>query len=988
MKRTYVLLISFLFISFSILMADTDRATISGMVSDPSGATVSDAKVTLNYPNTGYTRTSVTARDGSYTFAVLPAGTVILTIEKSGFRTVKYDKVDLDAGQILKLDVQLPIAASTETIDVRGVAAALNETSAEIGSVTVSEQIANMPLNGRSWQTLLALTPGAINQGTGVASEIRFNGHGVDDNNLQFDGVDATGVRNQVPRGDIRLAISLESISEIRVRSGEYTAESGDTTAAQINVISKSGSNNFHGSAFEYLRNDALDIRGPFDLSLPPFHLNQFGASLGGPLRENKAFFFMDYEGLRQDMRLYQQGLVPNSSFRAAALAMSPEIAPLLNAYPVGMTPVDANTDNWQAPLAETNNQDSGLFRLDYRINEHASVFARYSTDKMRATTPSGDSYPQLQNTTATNGVVEFSYIFSQDTLNDFRAGINRNPFDRVYTNPLIPALQVTGFMTLNGASDGLQDSTSYTIVDNFTRVLGRHTLKAGIEIRPLNFALRSIADGSTLTYASPTALENNQLTNATLNGYLPFVAVAKTQYFWYGQDEWRVSPRLTLNLGLRYEKLNVLRQPQHRDMPFDIEGCGGYCATGSKFTNPSPNDFAPRIGLAWRPFGENTVVRAGFGMYFGEGQLGNETSPVENLTTRAFVTASEVTPQNFSELLQAAPPADLATVTDPIDQQLDRRDMYTSQWSLSVQRTLLGGFVAQATYLGSEGTQMFMRKWVNLPDPVTNVAPLPQYGILSFKGFGSNSSFHALQLALSSHQYNGLTLSANYQLAHAIDENSPGGDDASQIMITSCPKCDKASSTFDARHTFNLNAFYILPFGKGKSLLNSGVASKILGGWGLAGIASARSGMPINVTVTRAQDDIPDRDSRATERPDLVPGVSIYPAHRTINNWLNLNAFAVPASGTWGDAGRNIALGPNLVDLDAAVQRKFLITERVNLDARAEVFNLANHPQYANPNANISSPSSFGVITQTVNTGQTGTGLPRQFEFSLRLNF
>jgi len=989
------LLLLFFFASVSILMADTDRATISGIVIDPSGAAVSDAGVTVNYPNTGYTRALVTARDGSYTVATLPPGILILTIEKSGFRTVKYNNVNLAAGQVLKLDVKLEIATAAQTIDVRGEPAALNETSAEIGSVTSSEQIANLPLNGRSWQTLLALTPGAINQGTGVAGQIRFTGHGVDDNNFQLDGIDATGVRNQVPRGDLRLAISLESISEVRVRSAEYTAESGDTNGVQVDIISRTGSNNLHGSLFEYFRNDALDTRGPFDpTTVPPFHLNQFGANLGGPLLKNRTFFFMDYEGLQQDMTMHEIGYVPSQTFRTAALVISPEISPLLNAYPSGTSKTsDPNIEEWNGPLAQSNSQNSGFFRLDHRFNGRASAFVRFSMDKMDAKTPAGDSTgyvndPQLSTTSATNGAIQLSYVFSQNTLNDFRAGINHNPFDRVYTSSILPELKVTGFTTLQGASDGLQDSTSYTMVDNFTRVFGRSTVKAGIEIRPLRFALRSIADGSALVYSSPAALENNQLTQAEIHGYLPTVWVGKTQYFSYIQEEWRILHRLTLNLGLRYEKLNVLKQNEHNDWPFDIQGCGGYCAFGSKFTDPSPNDFGPRVGLAYRPFDENTVLRAGFGMYFGEGQLGNQTSPVENLTSRADVDPSQITAANFSETLLAAPPSNIASKNVPIDQQMDRKDMYTSQWSASVERTFFYDYLASATYLGSEGAQLFMRKWVNVLDPVTKVAPLPQYGILSYKGYGANSSFHALQLALSSREHNGLTMGANYQLAHAIDANAPGGDDASAVMITSCPKCDRASSTFDARHTFNLNAVYELPFGKGKNLLNAGVPSVVFGGWSLAGIAEARSGLPINVTVTRSAGNIPDGDTSAAQRPNRVEGVSIYPEHKSISNWLNPNAFSVPASGAWGNLGRNIARGPSMVDIDASMQRNFRITKRISLGARAEVFNLANHPQYGMPSANISSSASFGVISQTVNGGQTGTGLPRQFELAARLNF
>src|SRR5215510_10858095 len=367
------------FLSSALLFAQ-DRAAINGAVKDASGAVVPGASVELVSSATGLHRTTVSGLQGLYEITPLPVGSFTLTITAAGFKPTTIRDIDLQYGETRTIDASLEVGGIAEIVTVEATVEAPNRTNAELSGVIESTQIKEIPVSGRNWASLMLLTPGAINYGNGAQRAIRFSGHSLDDSNFTFDGVDTSGVQEQTQKSDTRLNIALDAIQEFRVSTSNYTAESGAAGGAQINVVSKAGTNQFHGGTFYALRSDKLDSRSPFDgTTLPPFTLHQFGASLGGPLVKDKAFFYLNYEGLRQSLGQTFTNFVPNATFRYQVLAKSPAVAPILNAYPRGETPVDSVTDQITKVTKDTIREDAGMARFDYRFDSRNSAFFRYN---------------------------------------------------------------------------------------------------------------------------------------------------------------------------------------------------------------------------------------------------------------------------------------------------------------------------------------------------------------------------------------------------------------------------------------------------------------------------------------------------------------------------------------------------------------------------------------------------------------------------------
>src|SRR5215831_7433129 len=405
-----------------------DRAAIDGVVTDASGAVIPDAKVELDSSTTGFHRTTLTGPNGLYQMTPLPVASYTIKITKEGFKPTVINNVQLEYAQTRTFDVKLKVGDFEQSVSVEAAAESVNRTNAEISGVIESEQIKKIPVSGRNWASLMLLAPGAVNYGDGAQRSIRFSGHSLDDSNFTFDGVDTSGVQEQTQKADTRLNIALDAIQEFRVSTSNYTAETGAAGGAQINVVSKKGTNQFHGSGFYALRSDALDSRSPFDgPTLPPFTLHQFGASLGGPVVKDKAFFYLNYEGLRQDLGETFTNFVPNAAFRAQVLAKSPALAPILKAYPVGQTPVDSVTDEITKVASHTVREDAGMGRFDYRFDSKNSVFFRYNVDNAYIDDPTDalgghNVIPHIP----TNIVIQYERVLSPATINVVKTGMNR----------------------------------------------------------------------------------------------------------------------------------------------------------------------------------------------------------------------------------------------------------------------------------------------------------------------------------------------------------------------------------------------------------------------------------------------------------------------------------------------------------------------------------------------------------------------------------
>jgi len=965
---------------------------ITGTVTDQQGNRVPESKVRATETATGFQRETVTTSDGTYELPGIPPGIYSVQFVKAGFSAFTAKDVEQLVGQTRTLNVRLEVAGGKERTTVTEPLVQLDQVDATTGTAIERAQVADLPINGRNWATLTALAPGAINNGAGDQRTIRFAGHGLDDNNLTLDGVDATAVFNQMQREYMRLNVPIDSIAEFQVQSQNFGADAQTGTAGgQVSVVSPSGTNTFHGEAFDYFRNNALDARSPFDGASPdPFLLNQFGGALGGPVAHDKTFFYADYEGLRQRLDGTQIGLVPSPSFAAQAAQTSPVLSSVVQAYPAGTSPTsNPNVWNYDAPGRQIDNEDSGMIRLDHYFSNTTTAFVRFNADEAVETIPSGQLIVHtLYDTKFNNGVVELSHVFSPSLINDLKLGINQTNYHQANLSPVVLGFAVSGFSSLGGDSTSDDPSKSMDLIDNLSWVKGRHVLKLGFETRWL-FINQGSSSSGTMTYTSTANFLDNSMGSASYTAILPLVRQRKTQYWGYAQDEWKATANLTITAGVRYNYFNALHAINNDDVPFDFGTCGGYCPNNYSYFHPRSNDIDPRLGIAWTH--GDTVIRLGGGIYHTDGQEDDQNLPISNTVDRYSFSDTKFPSLSYplTPFLQYAEAGGLGVVS-PRDLDRNRKDDYVAAWTASIQRKLPLHILGTISYLGNKGTDVLTTTYTNLVNPATGVAPYPAFGVVSWRGDVGNSTFHALQVNLRRAFQNGFLLSANYMWSHSINDDSIGGGDSDTPQDSFCRACDKASSDFDVRHVFNLSAVYELPFGAGKRYLGTpGIARTVLGGWTISTIGTAQTGLPFNVTINRSNGSVPgDYAVSGEERPDYVPGVPLTPpGGSTPNDWVNAAAFSTPASGTFGDLGRNIFRAPAIADVDIALAKDVLLGERVKMRFRADVFNILNRAQYGAPNA-VLGPANFGVITTTISSYATGNGTPRECQLSAKLSF
>ncbi len=992
------------------MFAQVDRSAVSGSVADDAGKFVPDVHIVATEVSTGLRRECVSSSNGTYALPELPVGNYTLSFTHAGFAQLTYAGVLQTVGRTRTLNTVLHVAGGSEQVQVSDQAAEINQTSDALGARIEPKQVQQLPLNGRNWSTLTALVPGAIDTGGSNQRTIRFAGRGLDDNNFTYDGVDATNIVNQAQQPFVRLAIPTDSIQEFRIDTMLFTAESGSTPGGQVAVVSRTGGNVFHGNLFEFLRNDIFDAQEPIDnlnASKPPFRLNQYGGSLGGPIVRDKSFFFVTYEGLRQTLGQTLPGFVPSNALRQQIVATSPALAPIVAAYPVGGSLVAGSNGliaNFAGTGRQLDSEDSGMVRLDHRFSPRDTADLRFNFDAASSSAPlagnGGTFTSDTQRITSrpVNGVIESLHLFSPAWVNEVKFGFNRG---NVYTTNIASAglpyaIAVPGLTTLNNNEYKVGVGNSYSYIDNLTWVHGRHTLKFGAEARRIQLNQGNTSNG-TVTYSSLASFAANSVSSATFAAELPVNGLRKTSVFAFAQDEWKLRPELTLNLGLRYAFFDQFHEVLGRAIPFDFSTCGaaGFCGAGASFGSPRLLDFDPRVAVAWAPasLGGKTVLRGGFGIYHGDGQLDDQNLPISNEVGR-FSTAGK---QGVS--FPVTPFLTGLGVTSPRDMDRNRKDSYVSQWGVSVQQALGQGWVSTLSYDGSKGTDLLRTSYTNLIDPVTGTRPIPNpiFGQVETRGNQNSSSFDAFVAQIRRSFTNGFLFQANYEFAHEIDQDAAGGGDSDFPQDPTCFACERASGNFDVRNVFSGNLVYDVPYGRGQRFGNgNGLLSAVLGNWELSNIVSARTGLPVNPTIDRSSSfNAGNPTGVATgytmfQRPNRVPGVSLTPPGGSgIHNWINPAAFAPVTGGGYGDAGRNILRGPGLWQADMGVAKNISLTETAALQFRSELFNVFNRAQYGLPLADVTGgPGVFGVITNTVNTGPVGTGTPRQVQFLLKLEF
>jgi hypothetical protein len=1087
--------------------AQVDQGRITGTVKDQSGAVIPGVSITVKNERTGEEREALSGEKGDYLVTPLKPSVYTVTAMLSGFANVQVTGLQLVVGQAANLDITLKPAGVSQELTVSADAAEVRveTTSAAMGANVDTREVAQLPINGRQLSQLYLQAPGAQNTGNGQYGDIRFNGRATDQNAIRFDGIEAGGIIDAEPGvvgGELvspfKLQSSLENVQEFRVESNNYTAEFGTGTGGQVSVVTKSGSNAFHGSAFEFLRNDKLDSRNFFDRVRPggesklPLRMNQFGGSVGGPLVKDKVFFFGSYEGyrLRNGVNLIEaapSAFAKTQAVPAVAQVIDAFHAP--NAFVLPGASSDPLFDIYQLPANNSVNEDSVGLRLDFRVNEKNSLYTRFFRDLGTNVQPQSISGRQLQvRTWPQNGVLALQTALSATTINEVKFGYNgvltrgfgksivlENGIDTSgisinvtgsASNNGIPGQGATtgiavagGLVRLNSQANGRgAPYTPWTLsfIDNLTKTSGKHTMKFGGEVRTVRF-YTDRNGGTQYTYNSLSDFLANRLASYRFVGDLSDPSVfnngatgqregAQAYYILYGQDELKLTSNVTLNYGMRYEYYSPLREVNNLNVQFDINctttpNC--IFPTNRQFYQGVKTNFGPRVGLTYAPTAK-TAIRGGFGIFYGPGQTEDLLQPIEsdlintNVTGGAFPIDVAAVKANF--LSNSTNRSFTPRAYSP-DYKVPER-IY--QYNFSVQQELPGKFVVTGAYVGSQGRNLFIRSIANRivavrtnPDPTQNgviirefdidnggTSVLRPFGEVDYKTSGGHDAYNALQLSLVRRSSRGLTMNAQYTLGRSFG-NSAGSNEADTVGNNARNLADfdydDGYNKFDIRHNFNTSLVYTIPTGK-----LSGAAKSILGSWEVGGIANARSGLPVNVFITRPDIVYTDAtgavftspaagrnavintpfggSTRATRRPDLIPGVDPY-----LNNdrtLFNPAAFAIPKPGAFGNLPRNFLRGPNFRQVDLVLNRRFPLGENRSLEFRSELFNVFNLTNFAAPPATLgpalgtaagqfqpgqplsfTGSSAFGTVTSTVERS-VGLGTNRQIQFALRLNF
>jgi hypothetical protein len=980
-------LLALLFLTLMPALAQVDRASVTGTAFDPTGAVIPGVSIDVRNLDNGFASKTVSAGAGSFTVVGLPPGRYTMSASKDGFRSWKITEFRLSVGDIRKIDVSLGLDTQQAIVEVTDVQAPIDQTSARQGIVVGASELRNIPVNGRDWASYMLLAPGAVDSGGGSQRSIRVMGRSRDDNNFVFDGVDATGVKEGPHLVALRTVISNDAISEFKVTSGMYTAETGFGIGAQVSLVSKSGTNNFHGGLFEYLRNDIFDARRFIDTvsKVPKFRMNQFGGTFGGPVVKDKTHFFTSYEGLRQVLGRTLNGNVPSRAFRTQALTNA-ALRPIIEFYPLGDTSTsNADIDFVSRVASDDWQENSGMFRVDHKFSDRFTGYVRYNTADGTITQPQSVFLNRTSSFLTThNAVVQLQQILSTTIVNEFKLGFNRSNQSSSRTG-FRESVSIPGFTGIPNLQGSANPGNSYSVIDNFSWTSGRNSIKAGVEVRALQVNI-SQTDSRSLNYASRPLFLQNRADNIGVVGEFGSRGVRSEVYMGYIQDDYKILPNLTLNIGLRYEFYMPIYEVNGRVKIYADE-CAGICPPGTDLYNPDFNNFGPRFGFAWTPklFGGKTTVRGGAGIYHMLGQVDDILGPIESDNVRLSITSREN--PNLSYPLDPFLEPGRFLADTPRGLATERKDFEAYQGGLFIVQELPYQFALQVGYAANLGRHLLERNWSNFINPATGTRRFPAFGQIDNKFTGNRSNHHGMQVSLNRRYFNGFLFGAQYMWSKTIDQNGPGSNEGSAPQNPACRACDQAPSLTDVRHNLTLSGSYTLPFGKGQRFLKAGVGSMLLGGWDLSGISTVRSGFPVNVSVTRSAGDVPTGNAQQ-QRPNLVPGVPVYLPNRSADGWINIAAFSVPARGTFGNLGRNALRGPGLTQIDVALARRIPLTEAFGLQIRAEAFNIANRPQYGNPAANIAAPGNFGRIQSVVNNGATGSGRSRSLQFMIRLDF
>ncbi|MGH9499864.1 MAG: carboxypeptidase regulatory-like domain-containing protein [Terriglobales bacterium] len=1054
--RHLVAVVAMLLMS-SLLLAQSFRGSIRGQVIDPSGSVIAGAKIVAKSAATGLTRDAITGNDGAYVLAELPVGLYTVTAESSGLSPVGQNVV-VNVGLDTTANFDLTsLARRTEQVTVAANAPVIEQTRDVLGEAVDRKLMDQLPLNGRDFGKLVALVPGVTVEPAGVAGtqfgfgQFNINGNRDRSNNYTLDGTDNNdpffnnSALNQVGiTGAPATLLPVDAIQEFNLQS-QFAAEYGRNSGSVVNIITRSGTNKLHGTAFEFLRNSALDARNYFNTEARKsvFQNNQFGGSLGGPVVKDKTFFFAAYEGQREnvgsDFLLNVPTAAQIAQAQAVALgtgeiaAINPALTKILDFYP------QSNTGQIPSVVRDKNDLDNFIIKIDENVTDTELLTGRYAFGQSDQIFPLGNNggfgkgsrLPQFAQTSPTRAQVASASLLStlsESRINEVRFGYSRyrTSFSSLDANfdpttglgldfgtgkpglpefdfsvPQLENLGAQGFSVPRGRT-----SQTYQILDNFTWLRGRHTFKFGGEFR--HAAIDNFNDNLERGIFSVNlgGLDPDPVVDALANFYVGNIFVEadtgntqRTTYnnglSFFTQDDFRVASNLTVNLGLRWEYFGPLSEANH--LLSNLAPDGTLALVGTHGLNGvykrDLNNFAPRLGMAWTPI-PNTVVRMGYGIYY---DYVPQDLFIANFTTSAGVATNPIGPapvfgMNFNQdaFNGNAPGVPVLTpiTTGPFTIFATPRNFptpYSQNWNLNIQEKVWDNTSLEVGYVGSKGSHLVRLLDANQPDANFNY-PNPNFGSVDELAPISSSIYHALQTTFRIQGLRGWSGFATYSFSKSIDDASDGIDftaGAAFPQDSTNIAAEHGPSTFDTRHRFTGAVNYEVPVWH--------ALPKALGtGWALNWIASLQSGRPIPIITS---DDTTGR-FYFNQRPNVVPGVNpILPNWNPVSGYLNAAAFSQPAFGTFGNLGRDSIYGPAYANLDFSVTKNTRLYERLNLQLRAEFFNVFNHPNFALPAGSISPGlAPAGQISQTPDVAQGNPGLggggPRVIQLAAKFAF
>jgi len=956
---------------------------------------IQTAKVTAVNVNTGATTVSSANRAGFYTFPNLSVGTYRITAESAGFTTEVQNDVLVSVATPLRLDFTLSPGGINQSVEVTSQALAIDTTTAALGNTMDTRQIENLPINGRDYARFSLLTPGAVARSNYIA-DLSFDGLHSVHNQFSIDGIDASRVdqpymANGYERGARLLTGSLETVAEFKVQTSGYQAQYGRAAGSEVNIATKSGSNKIHGEVYDFFRNDALDAQNFFAAAKPEFRFNDFGANIAGPIRHDKTFYFVNYEGSRQLVGITANGTVPSALLIAEVKATSPQLQPVLDQMPAGTGHTsDPLIDNYTANKVSNVREDTGSVRVDHVFSQKDSVFGRLNINDTNTFGPLfgvqssayGVNDHQIVPIRTTNFAIHEAHIFSPHFLNDALIGMQRW-VSTIDSAESVPNTVITG-LQISPGNEGLyyQAGTSYQYGDNLTYTLGKHTIKAGGSIYRIQVNRHS-TDYNSMLFSSISDFIANKLSYVSVTVGDPGHGTRATQMGFFGQDTYQLRRNITVDYGLRYDLETVPHDSHYATQTYDTR-TGALAHSGGSYFQINTADFQPRFGITWQPI-DKMVVRSGVGVFYQAYPVGfgAYNVPLNNIPGNVSLTSA--TAPGLSYPYDKYLSDNVAGAPTVYGFPRYKPDIYSNQWNLSMAYEIARNTGLEIAYVGNHGVNLWREIDINYANNMTAIRPNQSFSDIYLETNTGFSGYSGLQVSVIRRVSQGLHIEGAYTYGHAIDDVQDQGLFASEPQDNNNIKAERGNGSGDIRHNFSFNFLYDIPMGKGYGFLQGTpkAVSYLVSGWQVNALGIIHSGIADNISLgtnTYGNGDY------TNQRPNFVPGAAKYVASKSWKQYFNPDAWSMPAQFTFGNSPRNGVYGPGFAQVDSSLIKQTPLAEGRSLEFRAEFFNMFNHPNFGQPDSTYGD-STFGQIYSTF--GKTiGFGTERQIEFAVKFHY